>query len=70
MQQRILKSIHATLVTRIEFEDTGRYLTEDERKSLLAVAERHAPVLDLRRAGLTPQDINYLEFVRWTLQKS
>lgn len=36
---------------------------------LASVANRFQDVIALRRAGLTPQQIHRLEFVRWSLQR-
>lgn len=70
MQDRLVKTIRATLVTRIEFDDPERYLSDSERMRLDSVRARFESEIDLRRAGLTPRQIDYLEFVRWSHRQS
>jgi hypothetical protein len=67
MQQSLLKTIRATMITRIEFLDTASYLTDEECDSLDKVAERVGAELSLRRAGLGQEEIRQLEFLKWRI---
>ena len=65
MQPRLVKTIRATLITRIDVYESQSSLTEDERKSLGFVAENLGSELPLRQAGLSPAEIRRLQFLRW-----
>ncbi len=67
MQQSLLKTIRATMITRLEVVDSASYLTDEECESLDKVAEKVGPELSLRRAGLDQSEIRQLEFLKWRI---
>ncbi len=68
MQQRILKRIPATVVTRIDFDDPRLVLAPTERAALVEVAAKHSDQITLRKIGLNQMQIRQLEFFRWMLE--
>jgi len=69
MAQRLVKTIRATQVRSIGQPTGSQQLSASEMERLASVADRFQDVIALRRAGLTPQQIHRLEFVRWSLQR-
>lgn len=69
MRSRLVKTIQSTRVTRIENVPPDVALTDVEQRALMSVAEQAEPEINLRRAGLNPQAIARLQFLKWTVTR-
>ncbi len=69
MSSRLVKKIQATQVRSIMRPTLEPTLSTEETERMMQVAARFRTAIDLRRSGLTPQEVSRLEFLRWTLDR-